>query len=61
MLELAAYFAQCELQSAHLQLALRSAANLFEKAGNTITAAYFAKKLLDLQPTAANVVAKVSY
>ncbi|TIB38407.1 hypothetical protein E3P86_01655 [Wallemia ichthyophaga] len=58
ILELAAYFAECELQPAHSQLALRSAANSFEKAGNTITAGYFAKKLLDLSPTAANVVAK---
>ncbi|TIA89441.1 hypothetical protein E3P99_02081 [Wallemia hederae] len=58
ILELAAYFAECELQPAHSQLALRSAANSFEKAGNTIQAGYFAKKLLDLSPTAANVVAK---
>ncbi|PIL23467.1 transporter [Ganoderma sinense ZZ0214-1] len=49
-LELAAYFAHCKLQQAHLQIALRSAINVFAKANNHATAAKFARRLLDLNP-----------
>ncbi|KAI9509049.1 coatomer subunit alpha-2 [Russula earlei] len=49
-LELAAYFTHCQLQSPHLQIALRSAIQAFTKAGNAGTAARFARKLLDLNP-----------
>ncbi|KAF8496519.1 coatomer subunit alpha-2 [Russula emetica] len=49
-LELAAYFTHCQLQPPHLQIALRSAMQVFTKAGNAGTAAKFARKLLDLNP-----------
>ncbi|KAH9989662.1 coatomer subunit alpha-2 [Russula vinacea] len=49
-LELAAYFTHCQLQPLHLQIALRSAIQVFTKAGNAGTAAKFARKLLDLNP-----------
>jgi coatomer protein complex subunit alpha (xenin) len=49
-LELAAYFTHCQLQPPHLQIALRSAIQVFTKAGNAGTAAKFARKLLDLNP-----------
>lgn len=49
-LELAAYFTHCQLQPPHLQIALRSAIQVFTKAGNARTAAKFARKLLDLNP-----------
>jgi coatomer subunit alpha len=49
-LELAAYFTHCQLQPLHLQIALRSAIQVFTKAGNAGTAARFARKLLDLNP-----------
>jgi coatomer subunit alpha len=49
-LELAAYFTHCQLQPAHLQIALRSAIGLFAKANNHATAAKFARRLLDLNP-----------
>jgi len=49
-LELAAYFTHCQLQPPHLQIALRSAIQVFTKAGNASTAAKFARKLLDLNP-----------
>ena len=49
-LELAAYFTHCQLQPAHLQIALRSAMGVFTKAGNARSAAKFARKLLDLNP-----------
>ena len=49
-LELAAFFTHCQLQPPHLQIALRSAMQLFMKAGNAATAAKFARKLLDLNP-----------
>jgi len=49
-LELAAYFTHCQLQPAHMQIALRNASQVFTKAGNAGTAAKFARKLLDLNP-----------
>lgn len=57
-LELAAYFTHCELQPAHLQLALRSAMGVFSKAGNTATAAVFARRLIDLNPSDQRVVSR---
>ncbi|KAH9823265.1 coatomer WD associated region-domain-containing protein [Melampsora americana] len=53
-LELAAYFTHCRLQSVHLVLALRLAMTTFSKAKSYVTAATFAKRLLELNP-AANV------
>jgi coatomer protein complex subunit alpha (xenin) len=47
-LEFAAYFMHCQLQPPHLQIASRSAIQVFTKAGNASTAAKFARKLLDL-------------
>jgi coatomer protein complex subunit alpha (xenin) len=49
-LELAAYFTHCQLQSSHLQIALRSAIGVFAKANNHSSAARFARRLLDLNP-----------
>ena len=49
-LELAAYFTHCTLQGAHMQIALRSAINVFAKANNHATAAKFARRLLELNP-----------
>ena len=48
--ELAAFFTHCQLQPPHLQIALRSAIQVFTKVGNAGTAAKFARKLLDLNP-----------
>lgn len=50
-LELAAYFTHMNLQPAHQQLALRSAMGVFSRAGNNATAASFARRLIDSQPT----------
>ncbi|KAK7039525.1 coatomer subunit alpha [Favolaschia claudopus] len=49
-LELAAYFTQCKMQPPHVQIALRSAVNVFTKANNQADAARFAKRLLELKP-----------
>jgi len=49
-LELAAYFTHCTLQAPHMQIALRSAINVFAKANNHATAAKFARRLLELNP-----------
>ncbi|EKM58105.1 uncharacterized protein PHACADRAFT_252139 [Phanerochaete carnosa HHB-10118-sp] len=49
-LELAAYFTHCQLQPAHLQIALRSAIGVFAKANNHAAAAKFARRLLELNP-----------
>ncbi|WVQ72673.1 hypothetical protein IAR50_002232 [Cryptococcus sp. DSM 104548] len=46
-LELAAYFANCKLSTAHTQLAVRSAMKVFAEAGNNATAAVFARRLVD--------------
>ncbi|TFK26152.1 coatomer subunit alpha-2 [Coprinopsis marcescibilis] len=50
ILELAAYFTQCELQPPHLQIALRSAMIVFAKANNHAHSARFAKRLIELKP-----------
>ncbi|KAG6830285.1 hypothetical protein H0H87_008583 [Tephrocybe sp. NHM501043] len=50
VLELAAYFTQCEMQPPHMQIALRSAIGVFSKANNHAHASRFAKRLLELNP-----------
>lgn len=49
-LELAAYFTHCQLQTPHLQLALRQAAKQAFKLRNFSTAAQFSTRLLELAP-----------
>lgn len=49
-LELAAYFTHCQLQTPHLQLALRQAAKQAFKLKNFKTAAQFSQRLLELAP-----------
>ncbi|KAM1098516.1 hypothetical protein ACFX2I_015754 [Malus domestica] len=49
--ELAAYFTHCNLQTPHLRLALISALTVCYKAGNIATAANFARRLLETNPT----------
>ncbi|KAG2199316.1 hypothetical protein INT47_012950, partial [Mucor saturninus] len=49
-LELAAYFTHCQLQTPHLQLALRQAAKQAFKLKNFNTAAQFSQRLLELAP-----------
>jgi coatomer protein complex subunit alpha (xenin) len=48
--ELAAYFTHCNLQTPHLRLALLNAMIVSFKAGNLITAANFARRLLETNP-----------
>eukprot|EP00834_Sanchytrium_tribonematis_P003734 NODE_155_length_15238_cov_1.162560.p1 type:complete len:1093 gc:universal NODE_155_length_15238_cov_1.162560:9323-12601(+) len=48
--ELSVYFASCDLQAAHLQLALRSSMSICFKAGCFLTCLYTAKRLLDMNP-----------
>jgi coatomer protein complex subunit alpha (xenin) len=60
ILELAALFTHCNLQPAHIQLALRSAMRVFAKAGNNATAAVFARRLVDMKPADSKVVSSVS-
>lgn len=60
-LELAAYFTHCKLAAQHLQLALRSAMGVFTKAGNNATAAVFARRLIDSNPTDTKVLTQVSF
>lgn len=55
-LELAAYFTHCRLSPNHVQLALRSAMAVFSKAGNHSTAAIFARRLIDSNPTDTKVI-----
>lgn len=59
-LELAAYFTHCQLQPAQLQIALRSAINVFTKANNPAGAARFARRLLELKPDP-KIVTMVSF
>ena len=59
-LELAAYFTHCQLQTSHVQLALRSAMGVFSKAGNHATAAVFARRLIDANPSDTKVITQVS-
>lgn len=49
-LELAAYFSHCQLQTPHLQLALRQAAKQAFKLKNFNTASQFSIRLLELAP-----------
>ncbi|GAN06302.1 coatomer protein complex, subunit alpha [Mucor ambiguus] len=49
-LELAAYFTHCQMQTPHLQLALRQAAKQAFKLKNFRTASLFCTRLLDLAP-----------
>ncbi|KAL9229178.1 hypothetical protein vseg_004674 [Gypsophila vaccaria] len=49
--ELAAYFTHCNLQLPHVRLALLTAMTNCYKAGNLSTAAIFARRLLDTNPT----------
>ncbi|KAI9338024.1 coatomer protein alpha subunit [Pilaira anomala] len=49
-LELAAYFAHCQLQTPHMQLALRQATKQAFRTKNFSTASQFATRLLELAP-----------
>ncbi|GAB6029858.1 hypothetical protein CHUAL_005567 [Chamberlinius hualienensis] len=49
--ELAAYFTRCNLQTSHKLLTLSTALNLFFKLKNFKTAASFAQRLLELEPS----------
>ncbi|GAB2267669.1 hypothetical protein Dimus_002652 [Dionaea muscipula] len=49
--ELAAYFTHCNLQTVHLRLALINAMTVCYKAKNLATAANFARRLLETNPT----------
>ena len=49
--ELAAYFTHCNLQTPHLRLALLNAMTVCYKAKNLATAANFARRLLETNPT----------
>ncbi|KAL4186710.1 hypothetical protein AMTRI_Chr09g15360 [Amborella trichopoda] len=50
--ELAAYFTHCNLQRIHLRLALMTAMGACFKGGNYITAANFARRILETDPPA---------
>ncbi|XP_010263850.1 PREDICTED: coatomer subunit alpha-1 [Nelumbo nucifera] len=52
--ELAAYFTHCNLQMPHLRLALLNAMTVCYKSGNLSTAANFARRLLETNPTVEN-------
>ncbi|XP_021889809.1 coatomer subunit alpha-1-like [Carica papaya] len=52
--ELAAYFTNCNLQMPHLRLALQNAMTVCYKAKNFATAAHFARRLLETNPTIEN-------
>ncbi|XP_021758357.1 coatomer subunit alpha-2-like [Chenopodium quinoa] len=52
--ELAAYFTHCNLQVPHVRLALLTAMTNCYKAGNLCTAANFARRLLETNPTIEN-------
>ncbi|KAF8020121.1 hypothetical protein BT93_G0735 [Corymbia citriodora subsp. variegata] len=52
--ELAAYFTHCNLQVPHLRLALLNAINVCYRARNLATAANFARRLLETNPTIEN-------
>ncbi|KAL2892798.1 Coatomer subunit alpha-2 [Bienertia sinuspersici] len=52
--ELAAYFTHCKLQVPHVRLALLTAMTNCYKAGNLSTAANFARRLLETNPTVEN-------
>ncbi|CAI0422907.1 unnamed protein product [Linum tenue] len=52
--ELAAYFTHCNLQTPHLRLALLNAMTICYKAKNFVTAANFARRLLETNPQVEN-------
>ncbi|KAJ7978509.1 Coatomer, alpha subunit [Quillaja saponaria] len=52
--ELAAYFTHCNLQMPHLRLALQKAVTICYNAKNLATAANFARRLLETNPTVEN-------
>lgn len=52
--ELVAYFTHCNLQTPHLRLALQNAMSVCFKAKNLNTAANFARRLLETNPTNEN-------
>ncbi|GFY94396.1 coatomer, alpha subunit [Actinidia rufa] len=52
--ELAAYFTHCNLQTPHLRLALQNAMTVCFRAKNLSTAANFARRLLETNPTNEN-------
>jgi len=51
MTELSCYMALCGMDTAHKFLAYKNAMNNNYKMQNFITAAHFAKMILDLEPT----------
>jgi len=52
--ELAAYFTHCKLQTPHLRLALQNAMTVCYKAKNLSTAANFARRLIETNPSNEN-------
>ncbi|KAL5726011.1 hypothetical protein ACHQM5_009084 [Ranunculus cassubicifolius] len=56
--ELASYFTHCKLQTSHMRLALLNAMTICFKARNYITAATFARRLLETNPPNENQVKK---
>ncbi|GAV70196.1 WD40 domain-containing protein/Coatomer_WDAD domain-containing protein/COPI_C domain-containing protein [Cephalotus follicularis] len=56
--ELAAYFTHCNLQMPHLRIALISAMTFCFKAGNQMTAASFARRYLETNPSAESQASK---
>lgn len=60
-LELAAYFTHCKLLPQHATLALRRGIQAASKAKNYATAARFARRLVELNPSDKQTVAKVCY
>ncbi|GLT72776.1 hypothetical protein SLA2020_446800 [Shorea laevis] len=59
--ELAAYFTHCNLQMPHLRLALLNAMTVCYKAKNLATAANFARRLLETNPTNPFVICGATY
>ena len=45
----------CGLESAHKFLAFKSAMNITYKMGNNVTAAHFARAIIDLEPTGVSI------
>ncbi|GAB2215917.1 hypothetical protein Droror1_Dr00023680 [Drosera rotundifolia] len=56
--ELAAYFTHCNLQTVHLRLALLNAMIICYDAKNLVTAANFARRLLETNPIIENQTRK---
>ncbi|KAF9593124.1 hypothetical protein IFM89_020334 [Coptis chinensis] len=56
--ELAAYFTHCNLQTVHLRLALVNAMTICFKAGNYMTSATFARRLIETNPPNENQAKK---